>query len=186
MTTVVLSAVIWLLVCLHPTCKEETTMKTLQVSIVVISVLTSSAGVNAVDRLFTTAKERQILDSRRYGRELQQGEETKAQTQSLHLNGVVTINQRPPRIWLNGESTHNDGPQLDPVSNSKAVELFLPERKMHVSLKPGQQLDLLTGRRLEPFNVPRTIEANDIDQTSTESSNNPELLDDADAAGSSP
>ncbi|MFK7730163.1 MAG: hypothetical protein AB8B48_00955 [Pseudomonadales bacterium] len=152
-------------------------MKTLNLSCVLIFLLFSSGTANAVDRLFTTVKERQILDSRRYGREQTQGDETKTKTQSLHLNGVVTINQQPPKIWLNGEPTQGDGPQLKPVSNSRSVELFLPERKLHINLKPGQQLDLLTGRRLEPFNVPQKNETSELDLSDSETSEGPELLD---------
>ncbi len=153
-------------------------MKILTISGALIVGLLSSEYLGAVDRLFTTAKERQILDSRRYGREQLQGDDSKAQKQSLHLNGVVTINQQPPKIWLNGEPSQNKDTELQPVSNSKAVELFLPERKLHVSLKPGQKLDLLTGRRLEPFNVPQNNNVKEDAESGTENSESPDLLDD--------
>ncbi|MEM8499103.1 MAG: hypothetical protein AAF542_13845 [Pseudomonadota bacterium] len=159
-------------------------MKTLCISSALIVGLFTSAYLGAVDRLFTTVKERQILDSRRYGREQLKGDDTKIQKQSLHLNGVVTINQQPPKIWLNGEYSQSETTELQPVSNRNAVELFLRERRLHVSLKPGQKLDLLTGSRLEPYNVPQNDDVKEENRDGTENDESPDLLDEA--AGGNP
>ncbi len=152
-------------------------MKILGISFALIVGIFASEHLGAVDRLFTTSNERQILDNRRYGREQLQGDDTKTQTQSLHLNGVVTINRQPPKIWLNGEANQSKNTELQPVSNSKTVELFLPERNLRVSLKPGQKLDLLTGRRLEAFNIPQINDPTEDNQGDLETSESPDLLD---------
>lgn len=160
----------------------ETAMKRVICSCIVLFNVLGSIDIAAVDRLFTTAKERQTLDSRRYGRELAQGEESQSQTQSLHLNGVVTVDQKQPVIWLNGDSSENNDTELNPLSNRKNIELFLPERQLNVRLKPGQQLDLLTGRRLEAFNVPQVPADNSTKRSQSESIDNTELLADEPSA----
>lgn len=134
----------------------------------------------AVERLFTSLSDRQILDTKRFGRTQQTEEQVQFQRQSLQLNGVVRINQMPPNIWLNGSSSDlkkDDGLSLGKNSSSRAVELEFVNRKATYSLKPGQKLDLLTGRKEEAFNQPQ------LDDKSTDKSTS-DLSKDDDAAGS--
>ncbi len=148
----------------------------IKLCIVLFSVLGSIEAI-ALDRLFTSAKERQLLDSRRYGREQAKGDGGQTQTQSLQLNGVVTVDRKQPTIWLNGSPADESGTELNPESNRKSIELFLPAKQLNVTLKPGQQLDLITGRRLEAFNVPRAAADNTASDGEAESSQEQLLSD---------
>ncbi len=126
--------------------------------IVLLIALSFPGSTLAVERLFTTHSDRQVLDTKRFGRTQTNDDETVVQRQSLKLNGVVRINQMTPNIWLNGSPGNleeDSSLSLGKGSNSRAIQLELLNRNVKVSLKPGQKLDLLTGKHEEAFNGPQ-------------------------------
>ena len=149
-------------------------------------VLTMSfcASALSVERLFTSHADRQLLDTKRFGKPQQLDEQAQVQRQSLKLNGVVRINQMRPNIWLNGAASDLEKDEelsLGQGSNTKAIELKFLNRNVQVSLKPGQTLDLLTGKQEEGFSVPQatnsSADSNRQDSSVADGSNIDEVQD---------
>ena len=121
--------------------------------------LSCSVSINssAVERLFTSAGDRQALDSKRSGRSQGNEEQLQVNRKSLQLNGVVRTDQLKPNIWLNGIMSNLDEDTdliVRDSSSTQSVQLELLDRDLEISLKPGQKLDLRTGRQVEAFAIP--------------------------------
>ncbi|MFK8019452.1 MAG: hypothetical protein AB8B86_06780 [Pseudomonadales bacterium] len=129
---------------------------------VVIIAMSLSFNSFAVERLFTSAGDRQALDSKRSGRSQGNEEQIQVNRKSLQLNGVVRTNQLRPNIWLNGIMSDLDEDAdliLRDSSSTQSVQLELLDRDLEISLKPGQKLDLRTGKQLEAFAIPEQKES---------------------------
>jgi hypothetical protein len=132
------------------------------------------AEAQELGRLFTTPQERASLDEIRYqsrfaAPEPQPVPEPATQTSAgepeptgpvisrLTVNGVVRRSGGPGTVWVNGDEVERGGITREGIlvqgANRQArnVRLQLPSGISSIELKPGQEIDVLSGTVLEPY-----------------------------------
>lgn len=108
------------------------------------------------DRIFTTAKQRAILDNiRRYSKQKKVGSkipQTVFNNKEVNVNGVVFRSDGINTVWINGKSNlKTNKPEAgvkiykkDIKSDSVTITLSNPSKR--ITLKPGQTVDPLSGK----------------------------------------
>lgn len=114
-------------------------------------------------RLFTTPKQRVILDNLRHTPRSQSAlkinTKKSAQKKLLKVNGVVVRSDGKNTVWINGTSNPGGNNSLVGVEvlnhdiNSGSVSMMLSSRNKNISLKPGQTIDLMTGKINRSYKV---------------------------------
>ena len=105
---------------------------------------------NAIDKLFTTASERQKIDSFRKGKSVGVAREQVSPT-DVKVQGMVKRSDGKTTVWVNGQSTLDSntvgGVRVSPGrtdSNSNKVSVSVNNKS--VRLKPGQVWSEDTGQ----------------------------------------
>lgn len=133
-----------------------------------VALLIAGTNVSADDgfgRLFTTSKQRALLDKIRSQPGYNSTRKSKPLTKknpanrNLNINGVVIRDDGKNTVWINGKSNLTTSKPQAGVKiyqnkiNSDSVTLGLSGRKKNITLKPGQTVDSRTGKVLEAYKV---------------------------------
>jgi len=134
--------------------------------------LAASENNQSLERLFTTLKERKVLDRARLNyianspQTLDSSSDdsndkslTGKKEPKVVLNGFITRSDGKSVVWINDSNTM--GEELDKqgikVNTKKMkrnlIQFSVPGRK--VSMKPGQAVDIENGKVIEVYNLPK-------------------------------
>ncbi len=107
-------------------------------------------------RIFTTAKQRAILDNiRRYSKQKKAGSkilQTVFNNKEVNVNGVVIRSDGINTVWINGKTNLNTNTSEAGVKiyrkdiKSDSVTITLSNSSKRITLKPGQAVDPLSGK----------------------------------------
>lgn len=128
-------------------------MYTQIVVILILSLLTLTQTTRAegLERLFTTAQERQQLNDIRTNPPPPPGTEEPAAPPHITFNGLVTRSDGPTTVWVNGsDELVRQGFKID-IDNREdiSVPIALTKQKQEIWLKPGQTVSTLDGKIVE-------------------------------------
>lgn len=123
------------------------------VVILILSLLTLSQATWAggLERLFTTAQERQQLNDLRTNPPPPPGMVEPAAPPQITFNGLVTRSDGAITVWINGsEELHQSGFNVDiDKREGIAVPITLIKARQEIWLKPGQTVSTLDGKIVE-------------------------------------
>jgi len=115
-----------------------------------------SAKTEPFGRIFTTPKQRALLDNiRRYPRQKKTRSKTTqaiSPKKGVNINGIVIRSDGKNTVWINGKSNLlTDRPEVDVKVNRSdirkdSVTITLSNPNKRITLKPGQAVDPLTGK----------------------------------------
>jgi hypothetical protein len=128
-------------------------MRTQIVVILILGLLTLSQTTQAegLERLFTTAQERQKLNDIRTNPPPPPGTEEPTAPPHITFNGLVTRSDGPTTVWVNGsEELHRSGFNIDIDKREDiSVPITLTKARQELWLKPGQTVSTLDGKIVE-------------------------------------
>ncbi|NOX43872.1 MAG: hypothetical protein GXP19_09105 [Gammaproteobacteria bacterium] len=132
----------------------------------VVSVLTlslvSSAQADSLGRIFTTPKQRVILDNIRRHPKQKKAYSTSAKAvlpSAVNVDGVVIRDDGKNTVWINGKNNINTNkPEVGVKVNkrnitSDSVTITLSNSNKRITLKPGQTVDPMTGKVRDAYNI---------------------------------
>jgi len=135
----------------------------------------ASDNNQSLERLFTTTKERNVLDRARLNH-IANSPQT-LDSSSDDSNDKSLTGKKEPKVVLNGFITRSDGKSVVWINNSNTmgeeldkqgikvntkkmkknvIQFSVPGRK--VSMKPGQAVDIENGKVIEVYNLPKKEE----------------------------
>ena len=104
---------------------------------------------NAIDKLFTTASERQKIDSFRKGKSVGVAREQVSPT-DVKVQGMVKRSDGKSTVWVNGQSTLDSntvgGVRVNPGRTDSSNKVSVSVNNKSVRLKPGQVWSEDTGQ----------------------------------------
>ena len=145
--------------------KAASTLVMMSLLFVLFISMTNVSADDGFGRLFTTSKQRALLDKirRQPGykslRKSPRSVIKKPVNRNLNVNGVVIRGDGKNTVWINGKSNlKTSQPQTGvKVYNNKirsdSVTLSLSGRKKNIKIKPGQAVDPRTGKVLDAYKV---------------------------------
>lgn len=124
---------------------------------VALCAVQPACNADSLGRLFTTEQERAALDSHSGIKLANRGQGPADPARQLRVNGTVISSSGHKKLWVDGKTYAGNNPD-EPrarVLDSRQVWLDTSDGKHGSVLKPGQVLNLDTGRVYESFMLDR-------------------------------
>lgn len=133
--------------------------------LLVSAVPVTAVAADDLGRLFTTPKQRAVLDNirRKPGYKMRRKKKSSSANNTvrkgLEIDGVVIRDDGKNTVWINGKSNlKTNSPQAgvhvqQSRISSDSVTVTISNPNKRITLKPGQSIDPVTGRVRESYKV---------------------------------